>query len=124
MIGTRLLIAALAAGALLVGCASLRPPKAPMDVFVHKSPCTADARTLLVLLPGAYSDPDEFVREGFISAVEERQLAVDVLRADAQLAYYTNGMAILKRLGEDVIEPGRRQGYTSIWIAGISVGGL
>ncbi|SEA53154.1 Putative esterase [Variovorax sp. YR216] len=109
---------------LIAGCASVRPPKTPMDTFLHRSPCAADARTLLVLLPGAYSEPDEFLREGFIAAVEERGLAVDVLRADAPLGYYTSGMAILKRLGEDVIAPARRQGYTSIWIAGISVGGL
>jgi len=125
--GARLLIGLLAAAgvaALLVGCTSVRPPKAPMDMFFHKSPCTANANTLLVLLPGAYSEPDEFVREGIVSAVEERRFAVDVLRVDAQLGYYTNGMAILKRLGEDVIAPAHRQGYTSIWIAGISIGGF
>jgi hypothetical protein len=110
--------------ALAAGCASMRPPKAPMDTFLHKSPCTADARTLLVLLPGAYSAPDEFVREGFVAAVDERRLAVDVLRVDAPLGYYTNSMAIFERLSVDVVAPARSGGYTSIWIAGISAGGF
>jgi pimeloyl-ACP methyl ester carboxylesterase len=122
--GALVLLGAAGCVALLAGCASMRPPKVSMDAFLHKSPCAADARTLLVLLPGAYSEPDEFVREGFVAAVEERRLAVDVLRVDAQLAYYTQGMPIVRRLQEDVLVPARARGYTSVWIAGISAGGL
>ncbi|MBB3176881.1 pimeloyl-ACP methyl ester carboxylesterase [Variovorax sp. Sphag1AA] len=115
---------AVAGAVAVIGCTSVRPPKAPMDTFLHKSSCATDARTLLILLPGAYSEPDEFVREGYIPAIEEHRLAVDVLRVDAQLGYYTNGMAILKRFGQDVIAPARQKGYTSIWVTGISIGGL
>lgn len=108
---------------LLAGCGLFWPaPDAPMKTVLEKSSCTPDARTLLVMLPGAFSNPDEFVREGFVAAVQERQLAVDILRVDAQVGYYYD-MNILDHLRDDVISPAHKHGYTSIWILGISVGG-
>jgi pimeloyl-ACP methyl ester carboxylesterase len=88
-----------------------------------RSACIAQTDTLLVLLPGAYSDPEEFVREGFIDAVRERRLAVDVLRVDAHVGYYSNA-SIIDRLQADVIAPAQARGYRAIWIAGISIGGF
>ncbi|MEJ8851486.1 alpha/beta hydrolase [Variovorax rhizosphaerae] len=113
---------ALTACALLVGCAS-RAPVVPMAQQLDRSACPAQTDTLLVLLPGAYSDPAEFVREGYIDAVRERGLSVDVLRVDAHLGYYSNGV-IIDRLRADVIAPAQAQGYGSIWIVGISIGGF
>lgn len=112
-----------AAALLAAGCTGLRPARAPIDTFVDKSICTAHADTLLVMLPGAYSHPDEFVRESFVSAVRERQLAVDIVRVDAHLGYYNKG-AIVERLRQDVIVPAHAEGYRAIWIVGISIGGL
>ncbi|MEB0057107.1 alpha/beta hydrolase [Variovorax sp. LG9.2] len=118
------LAAAVALASLLAsGCTGLRPAKAPIDTFVDKSTCTARADTLLIMLPGAYSHPDEFVRENFVSAVRERQLAVDIVRVDAHLGYYNKG-AVIERLQQDVIAPARARGYKAIWIVGISIGGL
>ncbi len=119
----RSLLAVAACAALTAGCAGLRPTQVPMAVAVDKSTCTAQADTLLVLLPGAYSHPDEFVREGFVQAVQERRLAVDVMRVDAHLGYYNRG-TIIDRLHDDVIGPARERGYRAVWIVGISVGGF
>ena len=113
---------ALAACATVVGCAS-RTTVVPMAMQHEFGACPAQTDTLLVLLPGAYSDPEEFVREGFIDAMRERRLAVDVLRVDAHLGYYSNG-TIIDRLRADVIAPAQARGYRSIWIAGISLGGF
>ncbi|RZL90382.1 MAG: alpha/beta hydrolase [Variovorax sp.] len=104
------------------GCASRRPV-IPMVTQTDRSACTQTTDTLLVLLPGAYSSPEEFEREGFVTAVRERNLAVDVQRVDAHLGYYDNG-SIVARLHDDVIAPARAQGYRAIWIVGISVGGF
>lgn len=110
--------------ALLLGaCGGLRTGRVPLETAVDPSPCAARADTLLVLLPGAYSHPDEFVREGFVRAVQSRRLAVDVMRVDAHLGYYQNG-SIVDRLRADVIAPARAAGYRHIWIVGISVGGF
>ena len=80
----RLAAAAALAALLASGCTGLRPANAPIDTFVDKSTCTAHADTLLVMLPGAYSQPNEFVRENFVSAVRDRQLAARVRQFSAQ----------------------------------------
>ena len=105
------------------GCAS-RPATVPMPTRFDAGACPAATDTLLVLLPGARSPIDEFEREGFVDAVRERGLAVDVVRADAHRGYYDASLAVVQRLREDVIAPAQARGYRSIWIAGISLGGL
>jgi pimeloyl-ACP methyl ester carboxylesterase len=91
--------------------------------MAYPAPCKARPDTLLVMLPGSYSLPEEFVSEGFVKAVRDRQLAVDVLLVDAHVGYYDN-RTIVTRLGADVIQPARAQGYRHIWLAGISIGGV
>lgn len=108
----------------LSGCALLpRPAVLPMPTAFDRSACTAQADTLLVLLPGRGMLPDEFAQEGFVAAVQERKLAVDVLRADAHMGYYDKEQIAL-RLRADVIAPAQARGYRAIWIVGISLGGL
>lgn len=107
----------------LAGCASWRSADAPLYTQTDASRCALHADTLIVLLPGVYSHPDEFVREGFVQAVNDARLAVDVVRVDAHLNYYERN-TFVERLRQDVIAPAQAGGYRSIWIAGISLGGL
>ena len=107
----------------VAGCASWRSADAPMYTQTDVSRCTLRADTLLVLLPGVYSHPDEFVREGFVQAVHDARLAVDVVRVDAHLNYYER-KTFVARLHQDVIAPAQARGYRAIWIAGISLGGF
>jgi S-formylglutathione hydrolase FrmB len=79
--------------------------------------------TLLVFLPGAFLKPEEFEREGFVSAVQERDLAADSLLVDADVSYYYD-QTFIERLQQDVIEPQRAVGYQKIWLVGISIGGF
>ena len=74
--------------AVLSGCALLpRAATVPMRIVLEPASCATRPDTLLVVLPGAYSVPEEFVREGFVVAVRERQLALDVWLPDAHLGY-------------------------------------
>jgi pimeloyl-ACP methyl ester carboxylesterase len=108
----------------LAGCALLfRPSPIKMDVLYDDRGCTLQAPVLLVLLPGANMAPAEMEREGFVAALRQRRLAVDVAIADAHLGYVYDG-SVLSRLHEDVIAPARAQGYRRIWLAGISLGGF
>ena len=117
-------VPSIALSATLAGCAFLpRPTETPMPTELDRASCTARADTLLVLLPGRGMDIDEFKPEGFVAAVRQMRLAVDVLRADAHMAYYMEGR-IVQRLRNDVITPARAQGYRHIWLAGISLGGF
>lgn len=75
----------------------------------------------VVLLPAAYSGPDDFVRAGFVDAVRERSLDVDLVLAAIELAEVT-GRTVLARLWQQLIHPARSQGC-ALWLGGISLGG-
>jgi S-formylglutathione hydrolase FrmB len=90
--------------------------------FDNRACATTQAPVLLVLLPGAYMSPQELEQEGFVQAVRQRALAVDVLIADAHLGYVYDG-SMLQRLHSEVIAPAQAQGYRRIWFMGISLGG-
>lgn len=111
------------AALLATGCVNLRSTSAPMYTQTDASQCTVRADTLIVMLPGVYSYPEEFVREGFVKAVQDRRIAADVVRVDAHLGYYEKNVFV-ERLRQDVIAPAKARGYRAIWIFGISLGGF
>ena len=94
-----------------------------MQGLSFTSPCPGRASTLVVMLPGAYSLPQEFVDEGFVKALAQRRMAVDVRVLDSHLGYFNDG-SILRRLRDDVLAPARAQGYAQVWLVGISLGGF
>lgn len=114
--------AVLAAG--LSGCALLlRAPQVPMEALTLPLSPSARSQTLIVFMPGAQEVPQDIVREGFVAQVRARGIDADVVIADAHLGYFYSG-SFERRLHDDVIRPARAQGYRSIWMAGISLGGF
>lgn len=83
----------------------------------------AHAPLQLVLLSGTYSVPEDFVREGFVSAVRERGIGSDIVMAEVRMAYFAEG-TVVERIRESVMEPARGRGAQRIWVAGISLGAL
>lgn len=119
----RALIALLAAGC-LGACTRQRPLREPMRTLIDRSPlCANRADTLLVFLPGVYDTPEDLVREGFVAAVRERSLPIDMILVDAHVGYYTDE-SIERRLHAEIITPARDAGYRQVWLAGISLGGM
>lgn len=108
---------------LLSGCALWRPAVVPMRTLLEPARCTAPADTLLVMLPGSYSLPEEFQSEGFVKIARAQHLAADLRLVDAHVRYYQN-RSVIDRLAEDVIRPARAQGYRQIWLVGISIGAV
>lgn len=94
-----------------------------MDTHLQVASEGARADTLLVFLPGAFLQPEEFECQGFVSAVRERHLAADVMLVDANVSYYYD-QTFIERLHAGVIAPQRARGYASIWLVGISIGGF
>jgi pimeloyl-ACP methyl ester carboxylesterase len=80
------------------------------------------ADTLIVLLPGAYQQPEDFINEGFVSAVRTRRLAIDLMMAELSFSDIANQSA-LPEIHDSLIQPAIVAGYRDIWLAGISIGG-
>lgn len=80
------------------------------------------ASTRVVLLPAAYSVLEDFQKEGFVTAVRERALPLDLAFVELKLQHLTD-RSILKRLRHEVVLPARASGCT-VWLGGISLGGF
>jgi pimeloyl-ACP methyl ester carboxylesterase len=83
----------------------------------------ATAPTRIVCLPGAYHTPEDFLSAGFDTKVSERGLRIDLLLVDAETRHLGDRRP-LDQLKHDIVLPARALGYESIWLAGISLGGL
>lgn len=94
-----------------------------MNVIHDPAPGPAAERIALVMLPGAGDRAPDLVEQGFVRALRDRRLPIDVAVADARSDYYLE-QSIVSRLEQDVIGPVRAQGYARIWLMGISLGGL
>lgn len=112
------------AAATLTGCARWPPPApGPMELLHFDDAGPTTAATLLVMLPGAYSRPQEFVDEGFVDALRAQPVAADVVIAGARIDHYAEGR-VLQRLHDEVIGPAHKRGVQAVWLLGISLGGL
>jgi pimeloyl-ACP methyl ester carboxylesterase len=83
---------------------------------------TAAASSCMVWLPGAYHAAQDFVTAGFASAVRARQLSLDLVFIDMELEHVGDRSA-LRKLRSDIVSPARAAGI-SIWLGGISLGGM
>lgn len=86
------------------------------------APEVAGERALLLMLPGAKNTPQQLVEHGFICALRERRLPVDVLALDAPVDLYLERADIEQVLLHTLDEVSAR-GYRRIWLFGISLGG-
>lgn len=107
---------------LLTACMATGIVKSKLDVIEDAASCKAPVRVLIVLLPGAYDTPDDFVQQGFVTALRQRKVAADIVIADTHVGYYTSEL-LVTRLHEDIVVPARKKGYEKIWMVGISLGG-
>lgn len=91
--------------------------------FIHDvAPAVAGERILLLMLPGAKNTPQQLVDNGFIRALRERALPVDVLALDTHVDLYLE-RAEIERVLHRTLDEARAHGYRRIWLLGISLGG-
>jgi pimeloyl-ACP methyl ester carboxylesterase len=102
-------------------CALFLPPVNP--VVQVDDDYSGRAKCLVVFLPGIGDHAVDFEDGGFVDAVRDRGLSVDVISAQVTFAYYTHGTVVL-RLGEDVFEPAKVKHCRQTWLIGHSMGGL
>ncbi len=82
----------------------------------------AVASTRIILIPGVNQLPEELRAGGFLAAIHERRLDIDMVLVAPELAHLTDRSA-LTRLHTEVVLPARASGCVTIWFAGISMGG-
>jgi pimeloyl-ACP methyl ester carboxylesterase len=104
------------------GCAAFLPAPNPMTSLRDELP-SDDAKCLVVFLPGAGDKADDFVKYGFVEALRQKNLSVDIVSANSTLGYYARGQ-LVERLHADVIAPARAKGYQQTWVMGMSMGGM
>ncbi len=115
-------LAAIAISALVSAC--IGPMRAPVPMaFVDHPAAATPAKCLFVFLPGRGDRAETFEQRGFVQALRDRKLSIDVRSADATFGYYTRG-AFVERLSTDVIAPAKSRGYQEIWLVGPSMGGF
>lgn len=92
-----------------------------MQVIIDKFMGPGRAETLLVLLPPAQAQLADLQTHGFVAAVRERALAVDLLLANVNHQHVMSNTTATS-LHEQVVRPALADGYRHIWLAGISLG--
>jgi pimeloyl-ACP methyl ester carboxylesterase len=97
----------------------------PRPLHIERRPYEGPSRPrdLLVCLPGIGDEAQDFDDWGFVDLVRAHRWAADVLLVDAHYGYYAD-RSLLEQLRHDVLLPAASSGYRSIWLAGISMGGL
>ncbi|MDA8018652.1 MAG: alpha/beta hydrolase-fold protein [Thermoanaerobaculia bacterium] len=97
----------------------LRSTRTPMTVEVLAGSGTAPCTVLL--LPGFWDRPSDFVRHGFAEEVATRNLDIRLLAADAHVGYYRK-RTVLDEV-RSIVKAERRAGR-DVWLAGNSLGGV
>jgi pimeloyl-ACP methyl ester carboxylesterase len=80
------------------------------------------AATQMVWFPGAYHSAQDFLDTGFAEAVIKRRLPLDLRFVDLEMQHLDDREP-LERLRHEIVLPALGSGV-SIWLAGISLGGL
>ena len=91
------------------------------SILKEASPGTV-APSLMIWLPGAYHSAQHFLDAGFPEAVSARRIALDLKFVDLRMQHLDDREALI-RLRSEIVLPAIRSG-TSVWLAGISLGGM
>jgi pimeloyl-ACP methyl ester carboxylesterase len=78
------------------------------------------APTRVVMLSAAFTEPSDFVQNGFARAVAERALDMDLIFAGFRLEHLIDG-SIFERLRDESIAPAQAP-ECRLWLGGISLG--
>jgi len=92
-----------------------------MPTLIEPAHAGSTARTRILMLPGAYAEPSDFVHHGFVRAVRERSLELDLVFVGFELQEVSD-RSVFARLREEILLPARALGC-EVWMGGISLGG-
>lgn len=105
----------------LPGCAYFG--NKPLETLRYSENVTPQNKNLFIFLRALGGGHGIFARHNMVEEVRLRDLPFDMLAPSASYAYYSE-RTIVTRLHEDVILSAIAEGYTNIWLVGVSMGGL
>lgn len=114
---------AVAATLLTSGCYFTRSPTRPVPALAFLRDGNVRQPCLVIFVPGFLDGPDTYREHGFPDDVLRSGAACDSVAVDLHSRYYSEPR-VSDVLYEDVIVPALGRGYESIWVVGISMGGL
>lgn len=103
-------------------CAAFMSAPIPMTSVKHDF-AGGKAKCLVVFLPGAGDTAAHFEKHGFVDAMKQKGLSVDLISTDATIGYYMKGL-LPERLEADVMTAARAKNYEQTWVIGMSMGGM
>jgi pimeloyl-ACP methyl ester carboxylesterase len=86
-------------------------------------PASRSGEAMLVMLPAAGSEAEDFERQGLVAAVQAVRPDMELVVAQPSMDGYLDG-TVAPLLHEAVIRPALARGRTRIALAGISLGGM
>ncbi len=81
------------------------------------------AQRVVVMLPGRGDDLGGLQKRDTAQIIQQQWPDADVVLTGLTMPFYTTGVAA-RRLHDEVISTLKKHGYRSIWLAGISLGGM
>jgi len=104
----------------LLGCSP--PISVPIPTTDFRS-AGKPSKHLIVLLSGRRAPASYFQDHQWVELAREHNVDADFIAPYAHFGYYMQ-QQLIPRLHEDVIEPAKKQGYETISLLGISMGGM
>lgn len=80
------------------------------------------ASAQMILIPGAYHSAQDFLRQGFASAVAKRGLSLELRLVDLEMKHLSDRDG-LEQLRSQIVLPACHSG-AAVWLGGISLGAL
>lgn len=93
-----------------------------MHSIACPTPAGVTGAAQMILIPGAYHSAQDFLRQGFASAVAKRGLSLDLRLVDLEMKHLSDRDG-LEQLRTRIILPAR-SGGAAVWLGGISLGAL
>ena len=103
------------------GCSIIFAVETPVPALHYPAPDGSTSK-MVVFLPGFAEGPEQFENNDFIRLLQERYPSVSAVAMDTHLGYYKKGMLADRVIGE-TIEPAIAEGYDTIVVVGLSMGG-
>lgn len=107
----------------LGACLSLGDPSAPIAHELVPATRASNERALVIVLPGRGDDLPALRRSGIAAAIQASWPEADVMLAEVRMGHYMQGR-MPQRLHDEIVVPARARGYSQVWMAGASMGGM